>query len=228
MLIEYVKEDYFSQVEFLYTLSSEDNEKRELLTNLIIIDVVTNMEVYVERLLNQFLKKYNEVGVPSSKVDDKLKIEHTKKIMSTLEKLITHDHKQDDTISILKGISDLWGNDSEEIVPIDVATKFPRGKHGEVHLESLFAKMNICNVLDKVAIDNQTESLLDDSKLDIAEFIGDITSKRNLAIHEGVPLHFRVSLENLRFVIDTTNDLLFQLTGLVNDELNRYRQLLAS
>lgn len=88
--------------------------------------------------------------------------------------------------------------------------------------------MNICNVLDKVTIDNPSESLVDDSKLDIGEFIGDITSKRNTAIHEGAPLHFRVSLSNLRFIIDTTNELLVQLTGLVNDELHRHRQLLAS
>ncbi len=228
MVIGYVKDDYFSQAEFLYGLSAEDNEKRELLTNLIVIDVVTNMEVYVERLLSQFLKKYNEVGVPTSKIENKLKIEHTKTVMSSLQTLITHEHKQEDTISLLKKVSRLWVDDSEDVMPIEVGVKFPRGKHGEVQLESLFEKMNIRNVLDKVEIDAISESLVDESKLDIGEFIRDITSKRNIAIHEGAPLHFRVSLENLRFLIDTTDELLNQLTALVNCELNRHRQLLAS
>ena len=228
MAIVYIKGDYFSQAEFLYSLSSIDNEKRELLTNLIVIDVVTNMEVYVERLLSQFLKKYNEVGVPTSKVENKLKIEHTKNVMSSIQSLIAHEHKQEDTISLLKKVSRLWVDGSEDIVPIEVGVKFPRGKHGEVQLESLFEKMNICNVLDKVAIDAVAESLVDESKLDVGAFIQDITSKRNLAIHEGVPLHYRVSLENLRFIIDTTSELLNQLTALVNNELNRHRKLLAS
>lgn len=228
MAIEYVKDDYFSQAEFLYALSSENNEKRELLTNLIIIDLVTNMEVYIERLLSQFLKKYNEVGVPTSKIENKLKIEHTKAVISSLQTLITHEHKQEDTISLLKKVSRLWGDDSEVVMPIEVGVKFPRGKHGEVELESLFEKMNIRNVLDKIEIDAASESLVDQSKLDIGEFIRDITSKRNVAIHEGAPLHYRVSLENLRFLIDTTDQLLEQLTTLVNRELNRHRQLLTS
>ena len=61
MDIQYVKNDYFSQVEFLYKLSSEKDSNRELFTNLIVIDIVTNLEVYIERLLNQFFKKYNEL-----------------------------------------------------------------------------------------------------------------------------------------------------------------------
>lgn len=228
MFIEYIKDEYFSQAEFLYNLSASCNEKRELLTNLIIIDIVTNIEVYIERLLAQFLKKYNEVGVPTSKIDNKLKIEHTKNIISNIQNIITHDHKQEDTISILKSFSRLWVDNSDDVVSIDVSVKLPRGRHGDIQLKLLFEKMNIYDVLNKVNIDAPSKSLVDENKLNIEIFIQDITSKRNLAIHEGTLLHYQVSIQNIRFYIDTASELLSQLTNLVNNELTRHRQLLAS
>ncbi|MDP4497654.1 HEPN domain-containing protein [Vibrio cholerae] len=228
MFIEYERSEYFSQAEFLYNLSKEDNEKRELLTNLIVIDIVTNLEVYVERLLKQFLKKYNEVGMPSSKIDEKLKVEHSKKAISEIQGIINHAHKKDVVICKLKEISKLWVAEVDPVIKLEVNTKFPRGKHGEVHLSELFEKMNIIDVLSKVNVPSPSKSFLDDNKLDVAEFIGEMTSKRNIAIHEGVPLHHSVTMENLRFYIDTTDAILKQLTDIVNGELQRHNELLAS
>jgi len=91
--IQYDKDEYLSQAEFLYSLCVNNNDNREILTNLLIIDIVTQLEVYVERLLKQFIKEYNSIGLTSCQIDKQIKLEHSKSIISQLMSILTMNTK---------------------------------------------------------------------------------------------------------------------------------------
>lgn len=219
MDIVYRREDYFSQSEFLYDLCKSSNDNRELLTSLIVIDVVTSLEVYVERLLKEYIRKYNSFGLRSSLIDERLKIEHSRKVLEHLSKIIVHEHKQNECLRSLEEIGSMWSRDL--VVPLELTIKFPKGKHGEVQLVKLFKRIGIDDVFDSINIESNSSSLIQDDMLDIQEFIQEITAKRNLAIHEGAPLHSHLSLENVRDYIDITDRILGELTAAVNNKLRQ-------
>lgn len=224
MAIVYEKDDYFLQSEFLYNLCVESNDNRELLTNLIIIDVVTSFEVYIERLLKQFIKKYNMIGLPSCRLNKKIKIECSKKIIKQLQVILEHEHKEVEASKKLIEISDIWSEGKE--ITVDLETKYPRGKHGEVQFSKLFQKVGIDNIFCRINVESNEESMVSEDEFNISNFVQEITTKRNLAIHEGVPLHNRISLENLRKYIDITDKILNELTRVVNEELDSHQALL--
>ena len=81
---------------------------------------------------------------------------------------------------------------------IHVDLKLGMGKHGEKELENLFKKIGFSNIYDTILIPVEVESMLDEIEyLDIENFIQTLTSKRNLAIHQGVSLHTTFSIEKL-------------------------------
>jgi len=223
MNIIYERTEYFSQADFLYELCCEENDNRELL-NLIIIDVVTSLEVYVERLLKQFVKSFNRIGLKTCKLHPKIRLEHSKKVIKQLNELLNHGHKNEESSTVLKKVSSIWSDGNE--ISIDIDVKYPRGKHGEVQLIKLFQKIGVDNVLSRINISSEAPSLLDNSSTDISSFIREITEKRNLAIHEGAPLHNHLSLVNVKRYIDLTDEILQELTRIINDEIQYHKNKL--
>ncbi len=223
MTITYEKSEYFSQAEFLYNLCKENNDNRELLTNLIVIDIVTSLEVYIERLLKQFLRNYNSLGLLSCSLNKKIKLEYSKIVVKQLQELLNHEHKDQESSKKLEEIGNIWGVGKK--VTVDLETKYPRGKHGEMQLTKLFQKIGIENIFSRINVETPTESMVDDSKLDVPVFVQEITEKRNLAIHEGAPLHNHISLVNLRKYIDVTDKILSELTRIVNEELMTHQSI---
>jgi len=224
--LQYVKEEYFTQAEFLYSLCIDNNENREILTNLLVIDIVTQLEVYVERLLKQFVKQYNLIGLTSCQIDERIKLEHSKKIISKLNDSFKHEHKTTECMARLEDIRDIWT--TEKQVKIDLNLKYPRGKHGELQFEKLFKKIGIDDIFNEIVIQSDSSSLLEESTLDVSNFIQEITTKRNLAIHEGVPLHTQLSLEAVRKYIDIIDNILSEITITINHQLNRSSQCVSA
>ncbi len=219
--MQYEEKDYFERVDWLYMFCVEDNAYRELFTNLIVVDLVTNFEVFIERTLKTFKKAYNNNNPTNCIVPDLIKIEHSRKIIEELSTIINHEHKNEKTKSIFGHLSKMWSEDGGKDVKIDIDTKYPRGKHGEMQLKKLFQKIDIADVLSAILIPLRQISILnEDENLDIGEFIAEITSKRNLAIHEGAPLHNSISLEDLQYMITTSKDIMVQINSIVNNKLN--------
>ncbi|WP_345291511.1 HEPN domain-containing protein [Kangiella marina] len=220
-MISFDRDDYFSQTDFLYELCKDDNEKRELLTNLIVIDIVTSIEVYTERLLKQFLKLVNKIGLTTCKINNRLKVEQSIELVDKLSSAVKNGGDIGKVERQLLIIKKLWSEG--ESFNIDCKVKYPKGKHGELQLKKLFEKVGIDNIFRRIDIPQPESSLLDEDDFDTASFIGELTAKRNLAIHEGAPLHASISLETLEFYINTSSKVLTEFTRVMNEELAAYQ-----
>ena len=54
MISSYDYEDSLAEAKFLYDLCVKDDNHREVLTNLVVISLVTSIEVFAERILEYF------------------------------------------------------------------------------------------------------------------------------------------------------------------------------
>lgn len=225
--IKYDRDEYFSRIELLMNfirMDEGEGQYRQRLTSLVIIDLVTSFEVFCERSVRQFLKKFNRIELTTCKIDDRLRLEQSKKLISELVDLINHEHKENDSKSKLEKLMRLWGDGNK--YPLDYKPKLPKGKHGEIHIGKLFTSIGVLNIFDSIKIESQEQSLLDDvTLLDVQGFIRDITEKRNIAIHEGAPLHDRVSDEMLERYCTYMSELIDGLVIRLNDELNVHKAL---
>ncbi|TNF00897.1 MAG: hypothetical protein EP322_00625 [Bacteroidetes bacterium] len=223
--IKYDKDDYFSRIQLLMSFVKESDDNRKCLTNLVVIDLVTSLEVFCERVVRQFIKKFNDIELTTCKMDDRLRMEQSKKIIRELTELLQHEHKGEDSKVKLNQLTQLWGEGNQ--FSLDYRPKLPKGKHGEVQLEKLFSSIGIAGIFDTIQIEAKSQSLLDDvTYLDIQEFIADITGKRNIAIHEGAPLHDRISNKMLSDYCEYMEKLLGSMVEKLNKELESHKELL--
>lgn len=218
MISSYDYEDSLAEAKFLYDLCVKDNKHRELLTNLVVISLVTSIEVFAERILEYFLLEYNKLSVEAHKIERELKIAHSNCLSDRINDLKSHSHKVNDLESCFNELAKIWS--STEKITLKFDTKFPKGKHGELQIKKLFKKIGIEDVFSEVKIVIETEDMLNEEELlDIDKFIGDLTRNRNRAIHEGTRLHTFISNENLKKYIEYMESIIRQISNLVLKKL---------
>jgi len=222
--VELDRDEYFSKTELLMRYAKEDSNNRKHLTNLIVIDLVTSLEVFTERAINQFIKKYNEINLKTCQIQDRLRLEQSKKILSELTILLNHKHKDNKSKEKLIEIQKLWSTGNN--FKLDFKPELPHGKHGEIQLNNLFIKIGITDLFESFKIKSPNQSYLDETTyLDIEQFIREITEKRNIAIHEGAPLHNSVTIEILENYLLFTQEIMKGIKNRLNSELTNHQAI---
>lgn len=220
--VEYEEDEYFSKTKILIKYAKESDENRKHLTNLIIIDLVTSMEVFMERSLRQFIDKFNKIELTTCKISDKLKIEQSNKLINEIQKIQDNPTKDNKIKEKLELLRNLWNPGNK--YKLDFETKFKQGKHGENQVENLFKKIGIQNIFKLIKIESKDQSLIENiTYIDIQSFIRDITEKRNIAIHEGAPLSDNITIENLEYYKDTTSKIMNNVVQCLNNELDLHQ-----
>lgn len=220
--IEYCEEDYFNTIDYLYSIIVKDNGTRELLTNLIVINVITSLEVMIERSLKQYIHKLNLINLKSVELCKNLKIEHSKKIINEIYNLLDHEHCGEKIEIKYNELNKVWSD--EELIKLNIDHKFPKGKHGEVQINKLFKRFGIENICELILVESNVESMLDNEKkyIDIESHIATLTKKRNLAIHEGVPLYSSITMEMLNESIIYTKKIMSEIIKILNQKIYEY------
>lgn len=194
IFISYESSEYFKETDFLIQICQEDEDKYIILANLIMIDLVICLEVFCERAAKNYIDKFNKLDKTTCKTPEKLKLQHSLAIFKKMYEIHTHEHKKDDFISNIKKLNKAW--EENQPLKLEYETKLPLGKHGEVQLSKIFKKIGFESIFDNIKITE--EGYLNDEVLDINALVQNITSYRNLAIHNGVPLHSRISLDEIK------------------------------
>lgn len=221
------REDYFRESDCLISLIKSDinDNYHEIFTNLIIIDLVINLETFIERTLESYINKLQILNLKSSILHESIRREHLKKLFSDALEYSKHEHKLDKFNNLIQDISRCMTDQILDQIHVDL--KLGMGKHGEKELENLFKKIGFSNIYDTILIPVEVESMLDEIEyLDIENFIQTLTSKRNLAIHQGVSLHTTFSIEKLESFSKNLETFLNYINDLLNFSLHYYKNSL--
>lgn len=214
--LEFDRNDYFRETDKLISLMKEQSELHEIFTNLVIIDLVINLETFLERTLESYIKSLIELDLQPSKIHKNIKKEHLKFKFNRALELAKHIDKDDKLFDLFSEISDFFNDKNIQKIEIDL--NLGMGKHGEKEIAKLFHKIGFINIFEScLIIDDSNSSILDNQKyLNVEKFIQDIIRKRNLAIHNGISFHSEFSIQKLekyskyleiflKYVIDILN-----------------------
>lgn len=227
IFLAFDRNDYFTEVDCLISLirNNPTENYHEVFTNLIIIDLVINLETYIERTLENYISKLQSMNIKPSMLHESIRKEHLKKLFSDALDYSKHEHKDENFNHSIQKISKCITNQTLDNIHIEL--KLGMGRHGEKELESLFKRIGFLNIYKTILILNDTESMLDEpSFVDIENFIQTLTSKRNIAIHQGVSLHTTFTLEKIEKFSLNLEIFFKHINDLLNFSLNHYNNLL--
>lgn len=212
----YDEKEYFDTIDYLYDLLEENNA--EFLTNLIFIQLVISLEVFIERLskpLKKECKKFCMKHLPS-----RVKVEHSKGIISSLNDKLSSRLKIQDCESLFLDLSRIWVDETHKI-KLNFDLKFRSGKHGDGEIIRIFDKLGIDNIFQEINIKDDKESLLDvdDNIINAQLFIQELVEKRNLAIHQGVKLSSQFTIEEVSKKIFILKALLKEINRILDEYL---------
>ena len=213
----YDEKEYFDTIDYLYDLLEENNA--EFLTNLIFIQLVISLEVFIERLskpLKKECKKFCMKHLPS-----RVKVEHSKGIINSLNDKLSSSLKIQDCESLFLDLSRIWVDEAHKI-KLNFDLKFRSGKHGDEEIIKIFDKLGINNIFEELNIkDNKESSLLDvdDNIINAQLFIQELVAKRNLAIHQGVKLSSQFSIKEVSNKIFILKALLKEINRILDEYL---------
>ena len=196
--LNFDREDYFKETDCLISLikNNPNDNFHEVFTNSIIIDLVINLEIFIERTLECYINQLQILNIKSSILHENIRKEHLKKLFSDALSFSQHEHKIDKFNISIQDISKFMTDQNLDQIHIDL--KLGIGKHGEKELSNLFKRIGFHEIYKIILIPNKSESMLEEiTYLDIEDFIQTLTSKRNIAIHQGVSLHTIFSIEKL-------------------------------
>ncbi|MFC1043577.1 hypothetical protein ACFGZC_05755 [Pasteurella multocida] len=216
---KYDQDEHFKNIEHLYKLCLSDNDNFEYLVNLIIIQLVITLEVYIERLSRPFSDECSNLKAYT--LPTRVRIEHSRKILNSLNKKIDLNHGEHYRYceKLFLDISNIWGNKNHKI-KLNYSLKFSSGKHGDKEIEKIFERIGIDNIFSRIEIVQNSPTLLDDEQfLNVRLFIQELVNHRNLAIHQGVNLSDRFSIENIKEKIDTLKDIFIQINFILDNHL---------
>lgn len=216
----YDEKEYFDSIDYLYNLIEGKNT--EFITNLIFIQLVISLEVFIERLSKPLKKEYKNFCMNT--LPSRIKIEHCKEIIKSLnDKLYSsiEAHKKD-CETLFLDLSKIWSDKSRtHKVKLNFDLKFRSGKHGDAEIIKIFEKLGINNIFKEMKIKNKEGSLIYmDEFIDAQLFIQELVEKRNLAIHQGVKLSSQFSVKEVGSKIYVLKEILKEINKILDKHLN--------
>lgn len=211
-----------SEITLLMTLYNTRAEK-ELFFKTMIIFLSTNIEVFAEEILEEYLYKLTLLSPYSTDVDEKLIYETLSAIIN--ESLINKvkQHKQNAKSDIIEASRYL-----QDYLPIEefkICTKFNYGKHGEKEFEKLFKRVNL-DVFDSCKLYKTEESYLSDDvefvEVDLKNNIGTLTRVRNLLLHEN-KISTEIDITSFNIIFGNFNDFVVKIDEKLSEMLEEVR-----
>lgn len=218
------RDDFFKESDCLIALikNNPNSNYHEVFTNLIIIDLVINLETFIERLLENYISSLKKMQIRLSLLHTNIQKEHLRNIFSEAVDLSKHDHKRDKFDQSIASITSCIKDQDLNDIRIDLSLGM--GKHGEKEIENLFKKIGFEKIYTIFKIPIQSNSMLEsDSFLDINQFIQTLTEKRNIAIHQGVSFHSTFTIDKLEFFSKNLELFFSMLNDLLNFSLQFYQ-----
>lgn len=224
MLLEFDRDEYFKETDCLINLikANPNLNYHEIFTNLIIIDLVINLETFIERQLKNFINNLKNMEIRLVHLHENIQKEHLRNIFSQAIDFSNHKHTNEKFKNHIQLIFNCMNN--HNLIEIEIDLTLGMGKHGEKEIEKIFKKVGFDNIYSLFLIPSETESILDSQNfLDVKDFIQTLTAKRNVAIHQGVSLHTSFSIEKLASFSKNLEAFFIMITNLLNFSLQHYR-----
>jgi len=160
----YDEKEYFDSIDYLYNLIEGKNT--EFITNLIFIQLVISLEVFIERLSKPLKKEYKNFCMNT--LPPRIKIEHCKEIIKSLnDKLYSsiEAHKKD-CETLFLDLSKIWSDKSiTHKVKLNFDLKFRSGKHGDAEIIKIFEKLGINNIFKEMKNRNMDDAMAESYSL---------------------------------------------------------------
>lgn len=210
------------EIEILDQLYNTQSEK-ELFFKTMIIFLATNLEVFAEEIVEEYIYELELLSPHPSDINNVLIYESLSSIIN--ESLICKvKQKKESAIEDIVNAAK-YLDENTPITNFEINTKFNYGKHGENEFSKLFKRINL-NVFETCKIFKSQESLLSDEpeliEINIQNNIGTITRVRNLLLHEN-KISTEIDIDSFKAINSNFNDFVVKIDEQLKNSLENIR-----
>ena len=166
--------------------AQQSADKYSIFNKAALLLIAGKFESFAESIVEEFIFKLNELGLPSHLIPDTIRLQHTFYALRELE-TIQPRHKHGEAKTLFCELGKLW-NSSEQFLTLKVDMRLSFGKHGESELIKLFERIGITDIFDVIQLTEKLETISTEApverQIDFRGTFNSVTSIRNNILHE--------------------------------------------
>lgn len=214
-----------NDIQILINLHDE-KENEELYFKAMIIFLATNLEVFAEEIIEEYIYTLQTISPLPNEIDDCLIFESLKNIVN--DKLVSQiNNRKESAIRNLKQVAELL-NDNTTINEFNIKAKFNYGKHGENEFKKLFKIIDI-DVFAECEVYKEVETMLSDDndqiKIQISDIIGSLTRVRNTLLHEN-KISTEIDLVKFKEILKDLHEFSILIDKKLESKIDKVKELI--